>query len=444
MSLLTGLADQVRRIPRLRSFGQVVAVRGAVVLAAVPHAAVGDLCLIRRRDGGTIRSQVVSFNGDQVCLAPFEEMIGISPGAAVICMGAQLAVEIGNHLIGQVVDCFAEPLVVGAGVKFCQGVRVPVQQPPPGPMNRPIIHQLLETGVAAIDSLCSLGYGQRVGLFAGAGVGKSTLLGMISRQAEVDIAVIALIGERGREVREFLDESLGAAGMSKAVAVVATSDEAPIRRALAVETATAIAEHFRGQGKRVLLLVDSLTRAARALREVGLAAGELPIRQGYTASVYMRLPKIVERAGVTTEGSITGVYTILTNGESEIDPLGEEVKSLLDGHIVLDGKLAERGVRPAIDLTQSVSRLMGRLRSERSLSNAQVVREILSRLKRDRDLLLFGGTPDAPLKAALEAEASLVAALTQRPTERRRLEDVERCLSEIVAQYRKTSAVPTA
>ncbi|NDC36454.1 MAG: hypothetical protein EBZ48_00185, partial [Proteobacteria bacterium] len=238
----------------------------------------------------------------------------------------------------------------------------------------------------------------------------------------------------------FIEESLGSEGMRRAVVVVATSDESPIRRSLAVETATAIAEYFRQRGKRVLLMVDSLTRAARALREVGLAAGELPIRQGYTASVYMKLPKLLERAGTSPQGSITGIYTVLTNGEGEVDPLGEEIKSILDGHIVLDSKLAERGIRPAIDLTVSISRVISRLRSSGSLDVAQTVREIMGRLKRDRDLLLFGGTPDVSLKAALALEGRLAAALTQRPEESRSLQTTDAALAEIAKEFRTTLA----
>jgi len=438
MSLLSGLAQEVPRAERVRSGGRVTSVRGPVVFATIPHTSIGDLCVIERRDGTSIRSQVVSFQEEQVCLAPFDELDGISPGAPVTSTGSPFAFDISDEIVGRVVNCFAEPITVDDVVtqKSERIARIQASQPPPHPLERPLISTTLETGVTAIDGLCTLGYGQRVGLFAGAGVGKSTLLGMISRRSAVDISVIALIGERGREVREFLEESLGPEGMRRAVVVVATSDESPIRRSLAVETATAIAEYFRHRGKRVLLLVDSLTRAARALREVGLAAGELPIRQGYTASVYMKLPKLLERAGTTQHGSITGIYTVLTNGEVEVDPLGEEIKSILDGHIVLDSKLAERGVRPAIDLTVSVSRVMSRLRSAKALEIAQTVREVLSRLKRDRDLILFGGTPDAALKAALDIEGRLIAALTQRPDEAHTVQHTDTVLAKLAAEYR--------
>lgn len=437
MSLLAGIAQELPHARRLRSAGRVTSVRGPVVFATIPHAAIGDLCFIERRDGVSLRSQVVSFVEEQVCLAPFEELDGIAPGAPVISTGAALTIDVSDRLVGQIVNCFAEPICPLKHTEVAtKGTLVPVFESPPRPMERPIISEPLETGVSAIDGMCTLGYGQRIGLFAGAGVGKSTLLGMISRRSAVDITVIALIGERGREVREFIEESLGPEGLRKAVVVVATSDEAPIRRSLAVETATSIAEFFRRRGRRVLLLVDSLTRAARALREVGLAAGELPIRQGYTASVYMKLPKLLERAGITTQGSITGIYSVLTGGEGEVDPLGEEIKSILDGHIILDAKIAERGVRPAIDLTASVSRVMSRLRGADHLAVAQVLREILGRLKRDRDLVLFGGTPDRALAAAIGVEDRLICALTQGAHDSRSLEETDRLLGAVAREYR--------
>jgi type III secretion protein N (ATPase) len=261
--------------------------------------------------------------------------------------------------------------------------------------------------------------GQRIGLFAPAGVGKSTLLGLLARNAAVDRVVIALVGERGREVQEFLEESLGPEGRARSVVVVSTSDESSLRRFAAAQTATAIAESYRAAGKRVLLLVDSLTRASRALREIGLAAGELPVRQGYTPSVFTELPRLLERPGLTKSGSITALYTVLTASEQESDPLAEEIKSILDGHLILSEQVAQSGVRPALDIVRSISRLSNQIweSSERGAEQRRAVErcvQIVAQVRRERDLLLLGGTPDRALQAAITADAAIRALLNQR------------------------------
>jgi FliI/YscN family ATPase len=266
----------------------------------------------------------------------------------------------------------------------------------------------MRTGIRAIDLCCPIGFGQRIGLFAGPGVGKSTLLGIIAKNASVDRIVISLVGERGREVKEFIEESLGAEGLQRSIIIVSTSDEPPIRRKLAAMSATRIAEYFRDRGERVLLLIDSLTRTARAIRDVSLSAGELPVRQGYTASVFEELPRILERAGTSPSGSITAIYTILAEALEEQDILSEEMKSLLDGHIVLDRKLAQSGLFPAINVTKSLSRLTHRLLSDEEILHIRTLLEILHRLMNDKELLQLGGIADSKLKFCMEQERELL------------------------------------
>jgi type III secretion protein N (ATPase) len=287
----------------------------------------------------------------------------------------------------------------------------------------------MPTGIRAIDGFCTLAYGQRIGLFAPAGVGKSTLLGAMARGAAVDVVVAALVGERGREVNEFITDVLGPEGQKRAIVVVSTGDEPPLRRAYAPRTATAIAEYHRSHGRRVLLLVDSLTRAARALREIGLAAGEIPVRHGFTPSVYAELPRLLERAGTDEHGSITAIYTVLTHEEAESDPLGDEIKSLLDGHIVLSSRAFRRGRRPAIDIPRSISRLAHRVRTESLNAAVMTCAAALERLERDRDVVLFGGQPDAALSAALRLEGELEKFLSQSTHEHTPLEESFRRLT---------------
>jgi FliI/YscN family ATPase len=292
--------------------------------------------------------------------------------------------------------------------------------------------------VRAIDTFCPIGYGQRLGIFAGAGVGKSTLLGMIARHADVDVCVIALVGERGREVQEFIHECLGEEGLARSVVVVATSDESPLRRLIAPQTATSIAEYYRAQGLRVLLLVDSLTRTARAIREVELAAGEPPVRQGYTSGVYTELPRLLERAGNDDSGSITALYTVLTTGEQDSDPLADEIKSILDGHLVLSQQVQLEGIRPAIDVLRSVSRLREKLQSEEVRVCMENLLTVLGRLRRDRDIVLLGGSPDPALRTALRIEPELKRFLSQRPKDHTTSKELHLMLEELSKHYLDT------
>jgi FliI/YscN family ATPase len=381
--------------------GKVTGIRGPLIHASLLGVPLGSFCTVET-DHGTIRGKVVGFEDERVQIAPLGDLTGVSLFAKVTSFGKPLSITIGENLRGKVVDALGTPICGELA-----GTKRSIEQAPPEALSRKPISRRIHTGLRVIDSLFPIGEGQRLAVIAPAGTGKSTLLGILARNVDVDLVVIGLVGERGREVKEFLD--LTADLESKRIVVVATSDEAPIRRTLAPFTATAIAEYFRDQGLSVLLLIDSLTRTARAIRDVGLTAGELPIRHGYTPSVYTELPKLLERAGTAAQGSITALYTLLgSEGDAE-DPLAEEVKSLLDGHIILSRKEAQKGIRPAIDPIRSLSRVTERLLPDEVNRNRNEVIKLLERLERDRDIVLFGGTPDSELKKALELEPKITA-----------------------------------
>jgi flagellum-specific ATP synthase len=385
--------------------GSIISVQGSSLTAQLPQASVGDLCWISTRARGELVGQIVSFNEDIFSVALFEDPDGIIPGARVRTKGSQLKIPVGDELLGRVISPLGVPLD-GKALHITTQYRSINSKPPPA-SGRPPIDTPINTGIKAIDSLCTIGKGQRVGVFASAGVGKSTLLAMIAREAQVDVIVVALVGERGREVQEFIDETLGAEGLKRSIIVVATSDDSSLTRQTASYTATAIAEHYRDQGKDVLLIIDSLTRMARAIRETSISAGDLPVRHGYTNSVYTQLPKLVERAGLSHRGSITAIYTVLTNQDEDIDPLADEIKSLLDGHICLRKDIAELGILPAIDITQSVSRLFGKLHCERYIKHARHVTSAMSRFLRDRQIVLLGGVADPELQRILDLKNEL-------------------------------------
>ncbi|MCB9030135.1 MAG: FliI/YscN family ATPase [Deltaproteobacteria bacterium] len=432
MNFLKELQEEIKAAPQNRSFGQVTAINAQTITAQIPRASITDLCYIQTRNSHRIPAEVVAFEGNNVKLAPLESPSSITPGATVENTEKPLSIKLHDGLQGQILNALGESLGDFANsFEECGGIEKDVFQAPPPPLKRKPIETILKTGIASIDNFCTLGYGQRIGLFAGAGVGKSTLLGMIARNADVDVIVIALVGERGREVKEFIEDSLGEEGLKKSILVVATSDEPAPRRKLAPYTATTIAEYFRDQGKRVLLLVDSLTRMARAIREVGLTAGEIPVRHGYPTSLYIELPKLLERAGTSERGSITAIYTVLQENPNQTDPLVEEVKSILDGHILLSQKIAERGIRPAVDLLNSISRLVGKLVAPSSLKKRADIIKMIARLEKDKDILLFGGTPDAELQAALDAEKSINQILNQSPYEHINQEELEAKITQI-------------
>jgi type III secretion protein N (ATPase) len=343
-------------------------------------------------------------------------------------------------LLGKVVSPLGIPLNGPSNVGTCCEMR-PLFSSPPLATTRPLIGKPLITGIRSIDGFCRLGRGQRMAICAPAGVGKSTLLGMIARRSEVDVIIVALVGERSREVTEFIEETLGSEGLRRSVVVVATSSDSSLLRQTAPYTATTIAEYFRDQGMNVLLIVDSLTRLARAIRETSLAAGDLPVRHGYTNAVYTQLPRLVERAGTSSTGTITGLYTVLTNAEDDIDPLADEVKSLLDGHLILSKNLATLGIRPAVDITQSISRLFTRLTSTTHQEYAHDIRRMLSRFLKEREIALLGGTPDRELHAIMEHQKSFCELLTQDDKEVSPSEQTEERVRTLVEIIKKASLV---
>lgn len=370
-----------------RSTGRVIGVRGVVVRLTLPGVRLGDLVTIRRR-GAPLPAEVVGFEGGEAVAVALGALEGVGPDDPVEGGGRLLEVGFGDHLIGRVLDARGEPLddlPVEAPRRF-----ISLHRPPPAPLSRAPIDSVLHTGIRALDGLLTLGRGQRIGLFAGSGVGKSELLGQLARSAAADVVVVALVGERGREVVDFLEHGLGAPGRARSVVVVATSDAPPLERLRAAETATALAEGFRDEGKDVLLLMDSVTRVARAQREVGLASGEPPGRRGYPPSVFALLPRLLERAGRTQDGALSAVYSVLTEGDDPDEPITDEVRGLLDGHVVLSRRLAERGHFPAIDLSASLSRLFPRLASAEQVAAAARVRRWWAAREEKRDLLALG------------------------------------------------------
>lgn len=389
---LLAALGKVRPIERV---GKVVEAYGTLIRATGLRAAIGELCVLRNPpDGGDpefrLYAEVVGVSRQHAVLTPLGALDGVSPSTEVYATGRQASVRAGDGLLGRILDAHGEP-IDGRGPVAVPGgagaIDVPIYAASPNPLSRSLIEQPFATGVRAIDTVMTTGVGQRVGIFAVAGGGKSTLLGMLARGASADVNVIALVGERGREVNEFIQDNLGEQGMRKSVVVVATSDRPALERSRAAWVATAIAEHFRDQGKRVLLLVDSVTRFARALRDVGLAIGEPPARRGFPPSVFSALPRLFERAGNNDRGSITAFYTVLMEGEDGDDPIVEEVRSILDGHIVLSRKLAAAYHYPAIDVLTSLSRTMPRVVDEAQLRAAGQLRKYLAKYQ-DIELLL--------------------------------------------------------
>ncbi len=369
--------------------GRITEIVGMLIRAIVPNVKIGEICLIKR-DGEPLRAEVVGFTREEVILSPLGEMTGIGPSSEVIPTNLPLHVPVGPELLGRILDGAGNPLDVDVKGPLDLKEHYPVIAPPPNPLQRKMIHSPLSTGVRAIDGVLTCGEGQRVGIFAAAGGGKSTLLGMMARNSAADIIVIALIGERGREVREFIENDLGPEGIKRSVVIVSTSDQASQLRLNAAYVGTAIAEYFRDQGKSVVLMMDSVTRFARALREVGLAAGEPPARAGYTPSVFSTLPKLLERSGNSDKGSITAFYTILVAGDDMNEPVADETRSILDGHIILSSALAQAYHYPAIDILSSASRLLGALVDKDHLQLIGKIREVLSTYRKNEMLIRIG------------------------------------------------------
>ncbi len=383
---------RVQETQLTRNHGRIVQSIGLVVESEGPLASVGEVCRIESaRQGGATLAEVVGFRNNHVLLMPLGETHGIHPGSEVIALGTSLRVPVGDELMGRVIDGLGRPLDDLGPIR--SETNVPLNLLPPHPLKRQRISQPFRTGVKAIDTLIPCGRGQRLGIFAGSGVGKSTLLGMIASEAEADVNVIALIGERGREVREFLEKDLTADGRRKSVVVVATSNEPAIARLKGAFIAMAIAEYFRGTGRNVLLMMDSVTRFAMAQREIGLAVGEPPATRGYTPSVFSLLPQLLERAGNGERGSMTGLFTVLVEQDDMNDPIADAVRSILDGHIVLSRDLATQNHYPAIDVLESVSRLFRDLTDPEQQQLAARAREALAIYRRNQDLINIGAYP---------------------------------------------------
>ncbi len=381
--------DLVAKTPTIRLDGKVRRVIGLIIESIGPQAALGELCKIyHRRDTEPILAEVVGFRDNFTLLMPYGDLEGITPGSLVAGTGSVLKVSVGDGLRGRILNGLGQP-IDDLGSLAVTGER-PITSRSPHPLKRQRITEQMRTGIRAIDTFAACGKGQRLGIFAGSGVGKSVLLGMIARQSQAAINVIGLIGERGREVREFIEHDLGPEGLKRSVVVAVTSDQPALMKLKGVMTATTIAEHFRDQGHDVILMVDSVTRVAMAQREIGLAVGEPPATKGYTPSVYALLPKLLERAGAGERGSITGLYTILVEGDDFNEPISDQVRSILDGHVTLSRKLAHRKHYPAVDVLQSISRVMVNIVAGEHNDLAGEARKLLAVYSENEDLINIG------------------------------------------------------
>jgi flagellum-specific ATP synthase len=412
-------ASRLADVDSFATYGRVVRVVGLVLEATGLDAGLGALCRVtsHSRDRSVL-AEVVGFHERSVLLMPLGEMDGLHPGSSVQPLGRSFGVDVGPSLLGRVLNGLGHP-IDGKG-KLDVVERVPLSAEPPNPLDRQTIDRPLETGVRTIDGLLTMGRGQRVGIFAGSGVGKSTLLGMIARHAKADVNVIALLGERGREVRDFLDNALGAEGLARSVVIVATGDQAALVRARGALVATAIAEYFRDQGKQVLLMVDSVTRVAMAWREIGLATGEPPTTKGYPPSVFANLPRLLERAGNGARGGITGIYTVLVDGDDFNEPVADAARSILDGHLVLTRKLAAQNHYPSIDILESKSRVRDAIVSKAQRDSASEVQRLEAAYREKEDLIMVGAYQkgsDPYADAALAHRESVLDFLRQSPDE---------------------------
>ena len=389
-----GLLDKYKhvlsRVDSVRSIGHVVSITGNIIRASGPEVNLHDTChIISSIEGeGYLLAEVIGFEKGLVILAPLEELRGVRPGSRVISLNEPLGANINKHLIGRCINALGLP-IDGHNKIITQDIHY-LNQKPPTPLERPVIREPLFLGIRAIDVFLTLGKGQRIGIFSGSGVGKSTLLGMIARYSTADVNVIGLIGERSREVNEFIQEELGEHGLKKSVLVVATANESPMHKIKASFLTAAIAEYFRDQGKSVLLLLDSLTRLAMAQREIGLASGEAATTKGYPPSVYSLIPSLLERAGTAKKGSITGIYTVLVEADDINDPVSDAVRGVMDGHILLDRELSNRGHFPAINVPLSISRVMKQVVSEEEDQMASFLRKLLSVYKENEEIIQLG------------------------------------------------------
>ena len=423
----------ISRTDTFRVNGRVAQVVGVLVESRGPACGVGEICEIGcGRTRKPVLAEVVGFRESRTLLMPFGLMGDIRPGSEVVATGSSLKAPVGRALLGRVLDGFGRPLDGKGSIEPEAEVRV--VSSPPHPLQRPRIRERLSLGVRAIDGLLTVGKGQRVGIFSGSGVGKSTLLGMMARNTSADVNVIALMGERGREVRDFLEKDLGEEGLARSVVVVATSDQVPVARLRGAQVATGIAEFFRDRGMDVLLMMDSVTRIAWAQREIGLASGEPPTTRGYTPSVFAVLPQLLERSGTSASGSITGLYTVLVEGDDMNEPVADTVRGILDGHIVLSRELAARNHYPAIDVLASVSRLMPEVTDSEHRAHAGRLRDVLATYKASEDLINIGAYArgsNPKIDFALDKIDSVNAFLKQGVDERSDFESANAGLAEI-------------
>jgi flagellum-specific ATP synthase len=431
---LSRFLESLAEYDLLRWRGVVREITGLVIESDGPPAPVGSFCEIRTNRGRTIRTQVAGFKNGRILSIPLEEVEGLEPGDPIYARTSDAQVRVGLDLLGRVLDGFGRPM--DGLLPLAGRESYPLFADPPGPLEREHIVQPLATGIRAIDSLLPCGYGQRIGIFGGSGVGKSTLLGAMSRQNSADVTVIALIGERNREVRHFVEHDLGPEGQARSVVVVATSDRPAPLRVRACFVAVAIAEYFRDQGKNVLLVMDSVTRLAMAQREIGLAAGEPPSQKGYTPSVFAIMPKIFERAGAFKKGSITGFFTVLVEGDDQNEPIADAVRSILDGHIVLSRELGAAGHYPAIDVLASVSRVASLVAKPNQIKAAQKLREALAVYRNAEDLIALGAYvsgSNPKLDASIRSRDQILAFLRQDAQEKAPLDRTLNGLSELAS-----------
>ncbi|MDE7062899.1 MAG: flagellar protein export ATPase FliI [Lachnospiraceae bacterium] len=438
MAYQTFQLDKYRQLAEKTFFtclGKVVKVVGLTIESIGPDAKLNDLCKIylNRETDEYVMAEVVGFKDNRLLLMPYDSVEGLGVGCIVENTGHPLSVLVGDEVLGHTLDGIGRPTDVA---ELATSTEYPVEAMPPDPMKRKIIDEVLPLGVKAVDGLITVGKGQRIGIMAGSGVGKSTLLGMFARNTKADINVIALIGERGREVREFIERDLGEEGMRRSVLVVATSDKPALIRNKAAKTATAIAEYFRDQGKDVLLMMDSLTRFSMAQREIGLATGEPPVTRGYPPSVYSEMPKLLERAGTAERGSVTGLYTVLVDGDDMNEPIADTARSILDGHIILSRKLGHKNHYPAIDVLQSLSRVMSSIAAADHKEKAGRLRNVMATYQEAEDLINIGAYKSGSneeIDYAISKIREVNAYLCQRTDEKFDFEEEIKLLGDIFA-----------
>jgi flagellum-specific ATP synthase len=428
-------ASTLERIDPIKYTGVVQRVQGGLMVEAKgPRAVVGELCqIVLPESRRIVWAEVVGLKGSTVQIMPYDVMEGITVGCKVIAIGEHLSIPVSDRLLGRVLDAMGKP-IDGKG-DIGSTAWYPIYQSPPDVLRRPRIEQKIATGIRSIDALVTVGKGQRMGIFSGSGIGKSTLLGMIARNTSADVSIIALIGERGREVRDFIENDLGAAGLERSVVVVASSNKPPLSRIRGAYVATAIAEYFRDQGKDVMLLFDSVTRFARAQREIGLATGEPPANRGFTPSVFSLLPKLLERSGTSPRGSVTGFYSVLVEGDDLDEPVSDAVRGILDGHVVLTRTLAQRNHYPAVDVLQSISRLAEKVSGPSIKKAAGRIRRLIAIYREAEDLINVGAYVEgsnAEIDEAIEKMPRINEFLIQDIAESFPLAEIYRQMGEIV------------